>query len=41
MLANIAQKRVDDAQKQAPTKKTKTDPKKFELFLNDLDELCN
>ena len=29
------------SKKKAPTKKIKTDPKKFELFLNDLDELCN
>ena len=24
-----------------PKKKTKKDPKQFELFLNDLDDLCN
>jgi len=29
------------SKKKAPTKKIKTDPKKFELFLNDLDDLCN
>ena len=27
--------------KAIPTRKIKTDPKKFELFLNDLDDLCN
>ena len=27
--------------KAIPSKKIKTDPKKFELFLNDLDDLCN
>ena len=40
----VQQKEVNKlvAKKKAtPAKKTKTDPKKFELFLNDLDDLCS
>ena len=40
----VQQKEVNKlvAKKMAtPAKKTKTDPKKFELFLNDLDDLCS